>query len=404
MTFDELGLSKPILRAVSALGYNTPTPVQAQAIPLVLAGADVVAAAQTGTGKTAAFTLPLMQRIGRGKGVPLALVVTPTRELAVQIERVAAIIAKETDQRVTVAVGGVKYRPQANRIKSGIDLLVATPGRLIDLVEHGNVSLASVQALVLDEADRMLDMGFWPSMRRILGFLPDVRQTLLFSATLDEAITQLIDGVLHDPVYVEIARQGTTVEQLEQAVLPVEQSQKPELLAALVRQRGADRVLVFTKMKNRADFVKTILDRDGLRVTCIHANRSQQQRERALSRFRSGRIDILVATDIIARGIDISDIDHVINYDVPENPEDYVHRIGRTARAGASGYAFTLLGPDELTQFREIEYFLGQQVPVLDIEDFPYREGRIIPFAGRPVKKRSHSVYGGSITRRGRRR
>ncbi len=404
MRFDELGLSEQTLAAIAALGYKEPTPVQAQTIPLVLEGRDVVAAAQTGTGKTAAFTLPAMQRAGRGQGAPLVLVVTPTRELAAQIERVASTVGKHTGQRVAAVVGGVKYGPQVGRVKAGIEVLVATPGRLIDLTERGDVDLTSVQILVLDEADRMLDMGFWPSVRKILGFLPAERQNLLFSATLSEDITQIVSRMLHDPAYVEIARKGTTAERVEQAVLPVEQSQKPELLAALVRQRGADRVLVFTRTKSRADLVKTILERDGFNVAVMHADRSQQQRDQALKHFREGKIDILVATDIIARGIDISDIDHVVNYDVPENPEDYVHRIGRTARAGASGYALTLLGPDEMTPFREIEYLLGELVPVLDIEGFPYREGRIIPFEGRPVKKKSHSVFGGRVTRRGGRR
>jgi ATP-dependent RNA helicase RhlE len=404
MTFHELGLSEQILAAVAALGYEEPTPVQNRAIPLVLEGRDVVAAAQTGTGKTAAFTLPLMQLVGSGARSPKALVVTPTRELAAQIERVASAVAEHTDQRIAAVVGGVKYGPQVARIKSGVDVLVATPGRLIDLTERGDVDLSSVEILVLDEADRMLDMGFWPSVRKILAFLPSKRQNLLFSATLSEEITQIVGRMLHEPAYVEVARRGSTADRVEQAVLPVEQSQKPELLAALIRQRGADRVLVFTRTKVRADLVKAILEREGFNIAVMHADRTQQQRDKALKRFREGSVDVLVATDIIARGIDITDIDHVVNYDVPENPEDYVHRIGRTARAGASGYALTLLGPDELTQFREIEYLLGEHIPILDIEGFPYREGRIVPFAGRPVKKKSHSVFGGRVTRRPRRR
>ena len=404
MTFKELGLSEQILAAVTALGYEEPTPIQAEAVPLVLAGRDVVAAAQTGTGKTAAFALPLMQRIGMGTGAPLALVVTPTRELAAQIERVASAVGEHTGQRIAAVVGGVKYGPQVARVKAGVEVLVATPGRLIDLTERGDVDLSKIEVLVLDEADRMLDMGFWPSVRRILGFLPKQRQNLLFSATLTEEISQIVGRTIHDPAYIEIARRGTTADLVEQAVLPVEQSQKPELLAALIRQRGADRVLVFTKTKSRADLVRTILEKDGFNIGVMHADRTQQQRDAALQDFREGKLDILVATDIIARGIDISDIDHVVNYDVPENPEDYVHRIGRTARAGASGYALTLLGPDELTQFREIEYMLGEHVPTLDIEGFPYRDGRIVPYAGRPVKKKSHSVFGGRVTRRPRRR
>ncbi|PKQ15141.1 MAG: DEAD/DEAH box helicase [Actinobacteria bacterium HGW-Actinobacteria-7] len=404
MTFDELGLSPAILAAVDGLGYETPTPIQEQSIPLIVAGRDVVGAAQTGTGKTAAFALPLMQRIGVGDGVPLALVITPTRELAAQIERVASEVGKHTGQRVAVVVGGVKYPPQVARIKAGIDVLVATPGRLIDLKERGDVDLSKIQILVLDEADRMVDMGFWPSVRRILSFIPTKRQNLLFSATLTEEITQLVGRMLTDPAYVEVARAGTTADNVEQAILPVEQSQKPHLLAALIRERGADRILVFTRTKARADLVKMILSKDGFKVMVMHADRSQSEREQALERFRSGEIDVLVATDIIARGIDISDIDHVVNYDVPENPEDYVHRIGRTARAGASGFALTLLGPDEISQFREIEYMLGTLLPIYDLPGFPYREGRIVPFGSRPVKKVQRSVFGGRVMRRGPRR
>jgi ATP-dependent RNA helicase RhlE len=405
MTFNELGLSQDILAAVEAIGYTEPTPVQREAIPLVLAGRDVVAVAQTGTGKTAAFTLPLMQRIGSGAKAPTALVVTPTRELAAQIDRVATAIAAHTGQKVATVVGGVKYGPQVDRMRAGVDVLVATPGRLIDLVERKDVDLSKVQVLVLDEADRMLDMGFWPSVRRILAYLPNSRQNLLFSATLSEEITQIVGRMLQDPAYVEIARKGTTAAGIEQAIMPVEQSQKPDLLAALIESRGADRVLVFTKTKSRADLVKTILQRKGLNVAVMHADRTQQQRDKALSHFAGGKVDVLVATDIIARGIDISEIDHVVNYDVPENPEDYVHRIGRTGRAGASGYALTLVGPDEITQLREIEYLLGKILPCQDIEGFPYRDGRIIPFEGRPAKKVKRAAFGakarsGRIARR----
>jgi ATP-dependent RNA helicase RhlE len=394
MTFEELGLSNEILAAVAALGYVAPTPIQEQAIPLVLEGRDVVGAAQTGTGKTAAFTLPLLQRIGRGDGAPLALVVTPTRELAAQIDRVASEVCKHTGQRAAAIVGGVKYGPQIAPVKAGVELLVATPGRLIDLVDRGDVNLKHIQVLVLDEADRMLDMGFWPSVRKILSFLPKERQNLLFSATISEEVTTIVSRMLHDPAFVEIAVRGTTAEGIDQAIMPVEQSQKPDLLAAVIEEKGADRVLVFTRTKARADLVRTILDKKGLRVAVMHADRTQQQRDSALERFREGKVDVLVATDIIARGIDISDIDHVVNYDVPENPEDYVHRIGRTGRAGASGYALTLVGPDEITQLREIEYLLGKILPVHDVEGFPYRPGRIIPFEGRPAKKPTRAAFG----------
>jgi ATP-dependent RNA helicase RhlE len=394
MDFHSLGLAEDILAAVEALGYTEPTPIQLQAIPLVLAGRDVVGVAQTGTGKTAAFTLPLMQRIGSGARSPSALVVTPTRELAAQIERVGTAVGEHTNQYVATVVGGVKYGPQVQRIKRGVDVLVATPGRLIDLVERKDVDLSAVKVLVLDEADRMLDMGFWPSVRKILAFLPKERQNLLFSATLSSEVTQIVGRMLHDPAYVEIARRGTTADGIEQAIMPVEQSQKPDLLAAVIEARGADRVLVFTRTKSRADLVRTILHKKGLRVSVMHADRTQQQRDKALADFSEGKIDVLVATDIIARGIDISEIDHVVNYDVPENPEDYVHRIGRTGRAGASGYALTLVGPDEITQLREVEYMLGKILPVHDVEGFPYRDGRIIPFEGRPASKVKRAAFG----------
>ena len=406
MTFNELGLNKDILAAVEEMGYTDPTPVQLESIPLVLAGRDVVSAAQTGTGKTAAFTLPLMQRIGMGTGAPRALVISPTRELAQQIEKVAEVVGSHTGQRTCIVVGGVKYEPQVKRLKDGVEVLVATPGRLIDLQQRGDLDLSEIEVLVLDEADRMLDMGFWPSVRRILAYLPAQRQNLLFSATLSEDITQIVGRMLHDPAYVEIAVKGTTAEGVEQAIMPVEQSQKPELLAGVIARRGSDRVLVFTRTKQRADMLETILSRMNIKVAVMHADRTQSARQAALEDFRAGKIEVLIATDIVARGIDISDISHVINYDVPENPEDYVHRIGRTGRAGASGYALTFVGPDEIVSLREIEYMLGKNLPCEDLEGFVYREGRIIPFEGRPSVKKKRSVFGGTISgsRRGSRR
>jgi len=406
MTFRTLGLNEEILAAVEEMGYTDPTPIQRESIALVLAGRDVVAAAQTGTGKTAAFTLPLMQRIGMGTGSPRALVVSPTRELAQQIEKVASVVGKHTGQRTCIVVGGVKYEPQVKKLKAGVEVLVATPGRLIDLQQRGDLDLSQVEVLVLDEADRMVDMGFWPSVRRILAFLPAERQNLLFSATLSEDITNIVGRMLHDPAYVEIAIKGTTAEGVEQAIMPVEQSQKPELLAGVLARRGADRVLVFTRTKARADMLETILGRMDIRVAVMHADRAQKARQEALEDFRAGEIEVLIATDIVARGIDISDISHVINYDVPESPEDYVHRIGRTGRAGASGYALTFVGPDEIVALREIEYMLGKNLPVEDLEGFPYRDGRIIPFEGRPTTKVKRSVFGGKISgsRRGSRR
>ena len=406
MTFKELGLNDDLLAAVEKMGYTEPTPIQLESIPLVLEGRDVVAAAQTGTGKTAAFALPLMQRLGLGNGKPLALIISPTRELAQQIEKVAAVVGEYTGQRTCIVVGGVGYEPQVKKLKSGVEILVATPGRLIDLQQRGDLDLSDVRVLVLDEADRMLDMGFWPSVRRILAYLPAERQNLLFSATLSEDITNIVGRMLHDPAYIEIAHRGTTAEGVEQAMMPVEQSQKPELLAGVLQRRGADRVLVFTRTKARADMLETILVRMGIKVGVMHADRAQGARQAALEDFRAGKMEVLIATDIVARGIDISDISHVINYDVPENPEDYVHRIGRTGRAGASGYALTFVGPDEIVQMRGIEYMLGKLLPIEDLKDFPYREGRIIPFPGRPTEKKKRSVFGGKVSgsRRGSRR
>jgi len=406
MTFDTLGLNQDILAAVHEMGYTEPTPIQRESIPLILAGRDVVGAAQTGTGKTAAFALPLMQRVGMGDGAPRALVVSPTRELAQQIEKVAGVVGKHTGQRTCIVVGGVGYEPQVKRLKGGVEILVATPGRLIDLHERKDVDLSKIEILVLDEADRMLDMGFWPSVRRILAHLPKERQNLLFSATLSEDITNIVGRMLHDPAYVEVAMRGTTAEGVEQAMMPVEQSQKPELLAGVLQRRGADRVLVFTRTKSRADMLETILERMGIKVGVMHADRAQGARQAALEDFRAGKTEVLIATDIVARGIDISDISHVINYDVPENPEDYVHRIGRTGRAGASGYALTFVGPDEIVQMREIEYMLHKLLPLEDLEGFEYRPGRIIPFEGRPVTKKKRSVFGGKVSgsRRGNRR
>jgi ATP-dependent RNA helicase RhlE len=347
-----------------------------------------------------------MQLLGRGDGRPLALIVSPTRELAQQIEKVAAVVGKHTGQRTCIVVGGVKYEPQVKKLKDGVEILVATPGRLIDLQQRGDLDLSAARVLVLDEADRMLDMGFWPSVRRILSYLPAERQNLLFSATLSEDITNIVGRMLHDPEYVEIAVRGTTAEGVEQAIMPVEQSQKPELLAGVLQRRGADRVLVFTRTKMRADMLETILKRMDIKVGVMHADRTQGARQAALEDFRAGKMEVLIATDIVARGIDISDISHVINYDVPENPEDYVHRIGRTGRAGASGYALTFVGPDEIVQLREIEYMLGKNLPVEDLADFPYRDGRIIPFEGRPTTKKKRSVFGGKVSgsRRGSRR
>ena len=404
-SFAELGLNEQILAGVDALGFSTPTPVQAGAIPEVLAGRDVVASAQTGTGKTAAFALPTLQRIaGKSGRGPHALVVTPTRELAAQIDDVVKVVCQKTGQRAVIVMGGAKFDKQIAALEKGCDLLVATPGRLLDLMEHNHVSLAGVEVLVLDEADRMLDMGFWPSARRIMHALPEQHQTLLFSATIPPSIKSTIDAMLHEPAVVEISRVGETADTVEEHLCPVTQAQKPELLRALLDTGGAsgerpERVLVFCRTKHRVDDVSTMLKNAQVKVDVMHADRPQQARARALERFREGKVQVLVATDVMSRGIDVAGVDAVVNFDVPMDPEDYVHRIGRTGRAGATGHAYTFVAPDEISPLREIEYFTKKLVPVWDLPGFSYDAGRIVPQEGRSTKKPSRTMFSGSRAR-----
>lgn len=404
-SFAELGLNEQILAGVDALGFSMPTPVQAGAIPEVLAGRDVVASAQTGTGKTAAFALPTLQRIAdkSGRG-PHALVVTPTRELAAQIDDVVKVVCQKTGQRAVIVMGGAKFDKQIAALEKGCDLLVATPGRLLDLMEHNHVSLADVGVLVLDEADRMLDMGFWPSVRRIMHALPEQHQTLLFSATIPPSIKSTIDAMLHEPAVVEISRVGETADTVEEHLCPVTQAQKPELLRALLDTGGAsgqrpERVLVFCRTKHRVDDVSAMLKNAQVKVDVMHADRPQQARARALERFREGKVQVLVATDVMSRGIDVAGVDAVVNFDVPMDPEDYVHRIGRTGRAGATGHAYTFVAPDEISPLREIEYFTKKLVPVWDLPGFSYDAGRIVPQEGRSTKKPSRTMFSGSRAR-----
>ena len=404
-SFAELGLNEQILAGVDALGFSTPTPVQAGAIPEVLAGRDVVASAQTGTGKTAAFALPTLQRIaGKSGHGPHALVVTPTRELAAQIDDVVKVVCQKTGQRAVIVMGGAKFDKQIAALEKGCDLLVATPGRLLDLMEHNHVSLSGVEVLVLDEADRMLDMGFWPSVRRIMHALPERHQTLLFSATIPPSIKSTIDAMLHEPAVVEISRVGETADTVEEHLCPVTQAQKPELLRALLDTGGAsgerpERVLVFCLTKHRVDDVSAMLKNAQVKVDVMHADRPQQARARALERFREGKVQVLVATDVMSRGIDVAGVDAVVNFDVPMDPEDYVHRIGRTGRAGATGHAYTFVAPDEISPLREIEYFTKKLVPVWDLPGFAYDAGRIVPQEGRSTKKPSRTMFSGSRAR-----
>ena len=447
ITFAELGLNEQILAGVATLGFNAPTPVQAAAIPAVLEGKDVVASAQTGTGKTAAFMLPTLQRIAVEKpggaekpdvtepdaaaernaaagrdaaagsnanakrnakrgdtkrnAYPRALIITPTRELAAQIDDVAKSVCASTGQQAVIVTGGARYKHQITALQKGCDMLVATPGRLIDLLDKKHTSLENIQVLVLDEADRMLDMGFWPSVHRIMEQLPKAHQTLLFSATLPASITSTIDALLKDPERIEIARTGQTAATIEQHLCPVTQGQKPQLLKALIDSfdPAPERVLVFCRTKSRVDSIYKNLKAAGLKVDVMHADRPQKARARALERFRSGAIQVLVATDVMSRGIDIQGIDAVINFDVPLDPEDYVHRIGRTGRAGAAGQAFTFMGPDEVTPLREIEYFTKALIPTWDLPGFSYDAGRIMLQDSRSTTKTTRSMFSGSRSR-----
>ena len=374
--FDDLGLSGQALQAVAQLGYSTPTPVQEQAIPKVLEGRDLIAAAKTGTGKTAAFSLPTMDKLGHAKGNkgPLMLVVTPTRELAEQIGEVCGTIAKNTHHRILTVVGGVSYNPQIQALNRGIDVLIATPGRLVDLMDQGAAHLSSVEVLVLDEADRMLDMGFWPAMRKIIGATPQNRQTLLFSATIDRTIMNTAGKLLHDPAMVEIAHKGETADTVEQYVMHVQQAVKPELLKGLMKERGHRRVIVFCRTRSRADATCRRLKKVGYSVEAIHSSRSQNQRRRALENFANGTTDVLVATDVLARGIDVEEVEYVVNYDLPTQPEDYVHRIGRTGRAGASGFAVSFVSPETADALRDIQKLLKRTIPELELQNFDMHE------------------------------
>jgi ATP-dependent RNA helicase RhlE len=401
MSFADLGLEPGLLKAVEGLGYTEPTPIQEQAIPVALTGRDILGCAQTGTGKTAAFILPALQIMGRRKSIG-TLVVTPTRELAGQIEEVARSCSKHTGQRIAAVYGGVGYEPQIKKLRRGVELLVATPGRLLDLQQRGDVDLSQVEILVLDEADRMLDMGFWPDVRRIISFLPEKRQNMLFSATLSKDVMRVADPMLRNPLRVEVAPSATPVEAVTQAVYPVAEIQKVDLLVRLLEKEQLDRVLVFTRTKHRADRLCRHLERSRIKGTAIHSNRTQAQRQRALDGFKDGTYRVLVATDIVARGIDVDRISHVINYDLPSQAQDYVHRIGRTARAGASGTAITFLAAEQANELRDIELLLGESLPCKDLDGFAYME-RHVPDPDRVARKpKPRLVYNGSARRRHR--
>ena len=371
MTFDTLGLSADLLRTVTEEGYTEPTPVQAKAIPLVLAGKDVLAAAQTGTGKTAAFTLPILDRLRQHANTSFsparhpvrALILVPTRELAVQVDESVKTYGRTVPLRSTVVYGGMPMDPQIKELRGGIEILVATPGRLLDLVGQKVANLGQVEILVLDEADRMLDMGFLPDIQRIIDLLPAKRQNLMFSATFSDEIRRLSKTILNDPDEVEVAPRNATVDAIRQIVYPVDRDRKEELLAHLIRKDDLRQLLVFTRTKIGATRLATWLDRQGLNAVAIHSDRSQPERTRALEEFKSGEIRVLVATDVAARGLDIEDLPHVVNFELPWNPQDYVHRIGRTGRAGATGEAISLVCIDEADLLRGVQRLLRKAIP-----------------------------------------
>src|SRR5256885_477991 len=381
VSFADLKLVPELLDAVRDAGYTHPTPIQQQAIPLALAGRDLIGLAQTGTGKTAGFTLPIVHNL---LTVPLSadgdepqhrvrvLVLTPTRELTAQVEASFRKYAKYTDLRIVPIFGGVGLEPQSRALRKGVDVIVATPGRLLDHIERGNVSFDTLEVLVLDEADRMLDMGFAPQINRVVDEIPRYRQTLLFSATMPPEVEALARKYLRKPVVVQVGRRSSAASTVNHYVYPVPRDRKSALLAALLKREAMESVLVFTRTKHGADRVVRHLEDEGIAATAMHADKSQGERTKALDDFKSGKVRVLVATDIAQRGLDVSGITHVINYDVPQQPEDYVHRIGRTGRAAATGDAFTFMSPDEISMVRAIERTIGQQIPRISVPGFDF--------------------------------
>ena len=403
-TFADLGLAQPLLRAIADSGYTQPTPIQAQAIPQVIKGGDVLAAAQTGTGKTAGFTLPILHRLinepatQRKAGRPRVLVLTPTRELAAQVEESVRTYGKHTQVSSMVMFGGVNINPQISALRKPLDILVATPGRLLDHAGQKTVDLSGVEVLVLDEADRMLDMGFIRDIRKVLALLPKQRQNLLFSATFSDEIRGLATGLLNNPIEISVARRNTASELVEQGVVLTEQSHKRDLVSHIIRGRGWHQVLVFTRTKHGANRLAEKLVKDGLTAAAIHGNKSQSARTRALSGFKDGKIAVLVATDIAARGLDIDQLPQVVNFELPNVPEDYVHRIGRTGRAGESGHALSLVSADEGKMLAGIERLIKKQLPRKEIEGFePKNNLPLKPKAkADPSKARNRRPQGGA--------
>lgn len=374
--FSELGLAEPILRAIHDAGYTHPTPIQAKAIPLVINGGDLLAGAQTGTGKTAGFTLPILHLLSQkplaetAKGRPRCLMLTPTRELAAQIEESVKTYGKYLPLTSTVIFGGVNINPQITRLKKSLDILVATPGRLLDHASQGTLDLSGIEILVLDEADRMLDMGFIRDIKKILALLPKQRQNLLFSATFSDDIKALADGLLHNPGFVEVARRNTASELVEQTVHMVPQAHKRQLMSHLIKHHDWKQVLVFTRTKHGANRLAETLIKNDIEAAAIHGNKSQGARTKALAQFKDGTVRVLVATDIAARGLDIDQLPQVVNFELPNVPEDYVHRIGRTGRAGSSGAAISLVDREELKLLKDIEKLIKREITKVQVEGF----------------------------------
>ncbi len=375
MRFETLGLSKPLLKAIQEQGYTEPTPIQAQAIPVILQKKDILAGAQTGTGKTAGFTLPMLELLSRAKPTKhkhqiKALILTPTRELAAQVHESVELYGKHLPLKATVIFGGVKINPQITKLRKGVDIVIATPGRLLDHMGQKTIDLRHVEFLILDEADRMLDMGFVNDIKKVIAQLPKQRQTLLFSATYSDAIKKLSNSFLNAPKLIEVARQNTASEIVKQGVYHVDKVRKRELLTHLIRSGNWKQVLVFTRTKHGANRLVGQLDKDGIRAVAIHGNKSQNARTKALVDFKEGKVSVLVATDIAARGIDIDQLPHVINYELPNVSEDYVHRIGRTGRAGNKGEAISLVCVDEDEYLANIEKLIKKDIPKVWLKGF----------------------------------
>ncbi|MBC5625280.1 DEAD/DEAH box helicase [Clostridium sp. NSJ-49] len=402
MLFKDLNIIEPILKAIEESGYEKPTPIQEQSIPSILGGRDILGCAQTGTGKTAAFSIPILQRISEEKMVNnervlKALIVAPTRELAIQIGENVATYSKHLDIKSTVIFGGVNQSSQVRKIKSGIDVLIATPGRLIDLSNQRHVDLKNVKYFVLDEADRMLDMGMIHDVKRIISKLPKERQNLLFSATMPKEVMKLVNSILKNPVKVEVQPVSSTVDIISQGAYMVSKKNKKSLLVHLLKDESIKSVIVFSRTKHGANKIAKDLNNVGIEAAAIHGNKSQNQRQLALNNFKEGSLRVLVATDIAARGIDVDELSHVINYDLPDVPETYVHRIGRTGRAGREGVAITLCDSEELEIFRRIEKVIGKSIPVLEEEKFEIIN--IVP----PVIKQGTDKHKSNNSRKSRR-